>query len=88
MVTPPHLSLQLATLSSTALASRQPLEGVVSGKQASLLLEMTRKSHEQKVLGNPKAGYSSVSTCRFTGAAVSICEGAYFVAQLLDFCFK
>ncbi|XP_020037126.1 transmembrane protein 72 [Castor canadensis] len=24
----------------------------------------------------------------FTGAAVSICEGAYFVAQLLDICFK
>ncbi|XP_032123133.1 transmembrane protein 72 isoform X1 [Sapajus apella] len=31
---------------------------------------------------------SPVSTHRFTGAAVSICEGAYFVAQLLAICFQ
>lgn len=34
------------------------------------------------------ASPSPVFTRRFTGAAVSVCEGAYFVAQLLAICFQ
>lgn len=31
---------------------------------------------------------SPVCILRFTGAAVSVCEGAYFMAQLLTTCFQ
>lgn len=34
------------------------------------------------------SGLPHLSPHRFTGAAVSVSEGAYFVAQLLSICFQ
>lgn len=44
----------------------------------------------RKLPGSVKgvSGLPHLSPHRFTGAAVSVSEGAYFVAQLLSVCFQ
>lgn len=50
---------------------------------------MQREDDPQEGEGRAEEAHPPhLSPRRFTGAAVAVCEGAYFVAQLLAICFQ
>lgn len=50
--------------------------------------EEMKADHLDKSPGDPQGWSLSLPPHRFTGVAISLCEGTYFVAQLLAVCFK